>query len=105
MNIENWLSTELGIKIWENKYRYNNESLEQWFNRVSGNNKDIKQLIKDHKFLFGGRTLNNRGLNNGSGLDVSAWVCTVIAQSGASPAAKASPVLRVRSSTSAIIAT
>ena len=46
-----------------------------------------------------------RGLNNGSGLEVSAWVCTVIAQSGASPAAKASPVLRVRSSTSAIIAT
>ena len=66
MNIENWLNTELGIKIWENKYRYNNESLDQWFDRVSGNNKDIKQLIKDHKFLFGGRTLNNRGLNNGS---------------------------------------
>ncbi len=66
MNIENWLNTELGIKIWENKYRYNNESLDQWFDRVSGNNKDIKQLIKERKFLFGGRTLNNRGLNNGS---------------------------------------
>ena len=60
------LEIQISKDIWENKYRYNNESLEQWFNRVSGNNKDIKQLIKERKFLFGGRTLNNRGLNNGS---------------------------------------
>lgn len=66
MQIEQWLNSELGQKIWNSKYRYNNESLEEWFDRVSGNNKDIKRLIQEKKFLFGGRTLSNRGLNNGS---------------------------------------
>lgn len=62
MKIEEWLDTDLGQKIWNNKYRFSNESLEEWFSRVSGNNQKVKQLIKDKKFLFGGRTLNNRGL-------------------------------------------
>ena len=62
MKIEEWLDTDLGQKIWNNKYRFSNESLDEWFNRVSGNNQKVKQLIKDKKFLFGGRTLNNRGL-------------------------------------------
>jgi len=66
MQIEQWLNTDLGKKIWEGKYRYNNESLENWFNRVSGNDPDVKKLIQEKKFLFGGRTLSNRGLNNGS---------------------------------------
>lgn len=66
MNIEQWLPTELGQKIWNNKYRNNSESLDEWFDRVSGNNEDVKKLIQEHKFLFGGRTLSNRGLNNGS---------------------------------------
>lgn len=66
MNVEQWLSTELGQKIWNNKYRNDSESLDQWFDRVSGNNEDVKRLIQEHKFLFGGRTLSNRGLNNGS---------------------------------------
>ena len=57
MQIEQWLNSELGQKIWNSKYRYNNESLEEWFDRVSGNNKDIKRLIQEKKFLFGGRTL------------------------------------------------
>lgn len=66
MNIEKWLNTSLGKDIWEKKYRSNNESFEEWLNRVSGNNNDIKELILNKKFLFGGRTLSNRGLNNGS---------------------------------------
>ena len=66
MNIEQWLNTDLGRKIWEGKYRYNNESLEEWFDRVSGKNSEVRQLIKEKKFLFGGRTLSNRGLNDGS---------------------------------------
>ena len=43
MNIEQWLSTELGQKIWTNKYRHESESLDDWFNRVSGNNEDVKK--------------------------------------------------------------
>lgn len=66
MEIEQWLNTELGIQIWKRKYCYNNESFEQWLDRVSGGNKDVRQLIKDKKFLFGGRTLTNRGVENGS---------------------------------------
>ena len=63
--IEEWLESEnqLGIDILKNKYTYNNESFPQWIERVSGGNKDIAKLILEKKFLFGGRTLTNRGTN------------------------------------------
>lgn len=62
-----WLDeNQLSYDIWNKKYRFNNESFEEWLDRVSGNKERVKQLIKDKKFLFGGRTLANRGTNNGS---------------------------------------
>ena len=62
-----WLdNNQLSYDIWNNKYRYNNESFEEWLNRVSGNNPYIIRLIRNKKFLFGGRTLSNRGTNKGS---------------------------------------
>lgn len=61
-----YLSTELAKQIWKNKYQFNNETLERWFDRVSGNNPEIKKLIKEKKFIFGGRILANRGTGNGS---------------------------------------
>lgn len=66
MEINEWVSTELGIQIWEKKYRNGNENFEKWLDRVSGGNQEVRKLIKEKKFLFGGRTLTNRGLNNGS---------------------------------------
>lgn len=67
MTIQEWLNNDqLGIDIWEKKYRYNNESLDEWFDRVSGGNPEIRRLIIEKKFLFGGRTLTNRGTNRGS---------------------------------------
>ena len=55
-----WLDeNDLSYTIWNNKYRYNHESLEQWFNRVSSGDEQIKRLIREKKFLFGGRTLSN----------------------------------------------
>ena len=60
------LGNELSYKIWNNKYRYNNESFDEWLDRVSGGNEKIRKLIFDKKFLFGGRTLANRGTNKGS---------------------------------------
>lgn len=66
MQLKEWLSTDLGQSIWKNKYRNGSEELEEWFDRMSGGNKEIRQLIVQKKFLFGGRTLANRGLNNGS---------------------------------------
>ena len=64
MNIEQWLGKEnqLGIDIWKKKYQQNNESFEEWLDRVSGGNEEIKQLIVEKKFLFGGRILSNRGM-------------------------------------------
>ncbi len=62
-----WLdNNELSYTIWNNKYRNGNESFSEWLNRVSNNNASIIRLIKDKKFLFGGRTLSNRGTGKGS---------------------------------------
>lgn len=64
MTVQEWLGEDnkLGIDIWEKKYRYNNESFDEWLDRVSGGDNDVKQLIIEKKFLFGGRILSNRGL-------------------------------------------
>ena len=67
MTVNEWLNNDsLGIDIWEKKYRQNGESLDEWFERVSGGDKELAELIKKKKFLFGGRTLANRGLDSGS---------------------------------------
>nr|DAM35121.1 MAG TPA: ribonucleoside-diphosphate reductase, adenosylcobalamin-dependent [Bacteriophage sp.] len=64
MTENEWLdNNQLSLDIWNNKYRYKNESFENWLDRVSGNNPEIKRLIKEKKFLFGGRILANRGLD------------------------------------------
>lgn len=64
MDIKEWLGedNQLGIDIWEGKYRYNGETFEEFLDRVSNGNNDIKELIREKKFLFGGRILANRGL-------------------------------------------
>ena len=62
-----WLNeNELSYKIWNNKYRHNNESFDEWLDRVSNKDAEIRRLIYEKKFLFGGRTLANRGTNKGS---------------------------------------
>lgn len=65
MKIEEWLGEQntLGIDIWKRKYQYEGESFDAWLDRVSGGDEDVKRLIKEKKFLFGGRILANRGLN------------------------------------------
>lgn len=64
MTEQEWLNNnQLSLDIWSKKYRYQNESFEEWLDRVSGNNSEIKRLIREKKFLFGGRILANRGLN------------------------------------------
>lgn len=67
MTIEQWLGSDnkLGIDIWHKKYQHNNESFEEWLDRVSNGNEEVRELIKEKKFLFGGRTLSNRGLDTG----------------------------------------
>ena len=61
----NWLEhNQLAYDIWTKKYRYNEESFEDWIDRVSNGKEDVKRLILEKKFLFGGRILANRGLQN-----------------------------------------
>ena len=65
VEIEEWLdNAEFGINIWKKKYQFNNETLDQWFDRISGGDSDVKQLIIEKKFLFAGRVLANRGLQH-----------------------------------------
>lgn len=65
MFVEEWLGLDnrIGIDIWYNKYRYENETFDEWLDRVSGGNEAVKRLIIAKKFLFGGRILSNRGLD------------------------------------------
>ncbi len=74
-----WLGedNQLGIDIWQKKYRDGEETFDQWIKRVSGNNEEIAEYIKAKKFLFGGRILSNRGLNK-DGRKVTYSNCYVI---------------------------
>lgn len=60
-----WLNeNQLSYDIWHKKYRSNDESFDEWLDRVSAGNGAVKQMILDKKFLFGGRILANRGLQH-----------------------------------------
>ena len=64
MTVQEWLGSEntLGIDIWQRKYQHNNETFEEWLDRVSDRDPEVRELILTKKFLFGGRILSNRGL-------------------------------------------
>lgn len=79
MTVQEWLGVDnkLGIDIWERKYRYNNETFDEWLNRVSGGDDSVKELIMSKKFLFGGRILSNRRLDK-QGKKISLSNCYVM---------------------------
>ena len=79
MTVQEWLGKDnkLGQDILERKYQFNGETFDQWIDRVSGGNEEVKQLIKDKKFLFGGRILSNRGLED-KGVKTTLSNCYVI---------------------------
>ena len=64
MELKDWGLSQLGMDIWAKKYQNNGESFEEWLDRVSNGDKDVKQLIVDKKFLFGGRILASRGVTD-----------------------------------------
>ena len=66
MIVEEWLGkdNQLGIDIWNKKYRRNNETFDEWLDRVSINNQSIRNLIIQKKFLPAGRILSNRGIDD-----------------------------------------
>ena len=79
MNVEEWLGREnqLGMDIWNKKYRNEEEDFENWVTRISGGNEEIAKYIKEKKFLFGGRILSNRGLDK-QGKKVTYSNCYVV---------------------------
>lgn len=66
MEIEEWLGAdnEAGLKCWHKKYQNNGETFEQWLDRVSAGDLEVKRLIREKKFLFGGRVLAARGIES-----------------------------------------
>ena len=83
MIVEEWLGKDnkLGADIWHKKYQYDNETFDQWLNRVSAGDEKLKRQIIDKKFLFGGRILANRGLPQ-KGVKVTYSNCYVITPPG-----------------------
>lgn len=66
VTVEQWLGKDnkIGIDIWHKKYQYNNENFEEWLDRVSAGDQELRKLIIEKKFLMGGRTLANRGTDS-----------------------------------------
>ena len=64
MRVEDWLGKDnkIGLDIWHKKYQHGNETFDEWLDRVSGGDAELRELIKSKKFLFGGRVLANRGV-------------------------------------------
>lgn len=60
---QGWDMSDLQRDIYEKKYRYDNESFDEFLERVSGGNGPIKKAIKDKKFMPAGRILAGRGLD------------------------------------------
>lgn len=62
---EEWLGEDniLGQQILEKKYRRRGENFEEFLDRLSNGDPELRQLIKEKKFLLGGRTMANRGLD------------------------------------------
>ena len=46
-----WQMDELQKSIWANKYQYNNETFNEWIERVSGGNKKIAKLMRENSCL------------------------------------------------------
>ena len=62
MELTQWLNSKLKQDIWIKKYQFEDETLDQFFERIAGDNKTIEALIREKKFMPAGRILANRGL-------------------------------------------
>lgn len=80
MTVQEWLGkdNQLGIDIWSKKYQFENETFDEWIERVSGGDTAVATFIREKKFLFGGRILSNRGLDK-RGVKTTLSNCYVIA--------------------------
>ena len=58
MEIHEWLPTKLGRDILTQKYLQPGETLDQFFDRVSGGDPKVRKLIVEKRFLPAGRILS-----------------------------------------------
>ena len=65
MNIQDYVGEDytLGIDIWNKKYRFQEESFEEYLDRITNGNEEVKKRIKERKFTYAGRILANRSLH------------------------------------------
>ena len=62
LDIKEWLTSDLSVSEYNKKYRYENETFDEFLERITNGDKEVQQLIIDKKFIYGGRILANRGL-------------------------------------------
>ena len=68
MTEQEWLNgNQLSLDIWNKKYRNEDETFEEFLDRICVGQENIKDLIRSKKFIFGGRILANRGIKNKKG--------------------------------------
>jgi len=73
-----FFENELQRDIWEKKYCVDNESLDEFFGRISGGNEEMRKLMEQRRFMPGGRILASRGLAD-RGRKITYSNCYVIA--------------------------
>ena len=54
MEVKDWLRSLLSIDEYEEKYRYEDETFDEFLERVTNGDKEVQQLIIDKKFIYGG---------------------------------------------------
>lgn len=64
MELKDWNLSQLGEDIWKKKYQNGDETFAQWLDRVSNGYDEVKDLIVNKKFIFGGRILASRGVTD-----------------------------------------
>lgn len=64
--------------IFNKKYRYNDETKDAFYKRVTGGNQRMEELLRNDVFVYGGRILSNRGLYK-DGINVTYSNCYVLA--------------------------
>lgn len=66
MDVKEWLGEDniLGCDIFEKKYRKNQETTDEFLDRVSNGDSELRKVMKEQKFLYAGRTLSNRGIDD-----------------------------------------
>lgn len=67
IDVKEWLGTDnqLGIDIVTRKY-LKDETFDEFIERISNGNSELKRIILEKKYLHGGRTLSNYNTNNGA---------------------------------------